>query len=536
MLAIFAQMIKASVGIKAIKYFVDNIFRDKVCPVPGSVVYSDLWVGAEHSGIYIDEGLISNIVVEQIAESSVKLSNAKDFTSKSVMGKKIYVSCNKYGPVGHNTVAALANDAVGERSFYGLLFKNCHQFSTKCLKGAENIASEGLLDTLWSGFSLTWEPTIRELKKEAKHRLGANKWLLWDWQADNKAEEPNWQNNIDFFSHLPLNQDTANVLESEIESTQNYLEELADEDIPEDVISKIKSHSKFLQTVLDKYEQNKGFISLYPNSSLTFADLSSVDEDLSHLAQTIQENKQIQKLIKKMGRNHTSELRKKMTKVPCVNRSEVYGTHLSDEIVRILPSELINLEDEILENVFYSRLLENKLMTYELSGTELTNQENIEEAKESTGPIVACLDTSGSMKGEPLSRAKALLIALFHILEKENRSLHILLFGSTGELKQLSIQNTESVRLVTLLKFINQTFSGGTDFETPLTEAINIISSSDNFKKADVLMISDGDCNVSDGFIENIGVKKKELNCMIFSVLCNGTRVKDNFSDEIVTL
>ena len=63
-------------GIKALKYFVDSTFRDKVVPVPGSVLYCDLWVAVEHSGIYVGDGAISNIVVDGVAESTVCRSRA----------------------------------------------------------------------------------------------------------------------------------------------------------------------------------------------------------------------------------------------------------------------------------------------------------------------------------------------------------------------------------------------------------------------------------------------------------------------------
>lgn len=58
-----------SIVVKAIKYFVDSTFRDSIIPVPGSALYCDLWVAIEHSGIYVDDGKISNIIVDGIAES-----------------------------------------------------------------------------------------------------------------------------------------------------------------------------------------------------------------------------------------------------------------------------------------------------------------------------------------------------------------------------------------------------------------------------------------------------------------------------------
>ena len=80
--------------------------------------------------------------------------------------------------------------------------------------------------------------------------------------------------------------------------------------------------------------------------------------------------------------------------------------------------------------LFYARLLEKQLLTYELQGTTHVVGETTETEKQRTGPVVACLDTSGSMQGQPMLKAKALLLAIANILQQENRSLHVLLFGA----------------------------------------------------------------------------------------------------------
>ena len=48
-----------------------------------------------------------------------------------------------------------------------------------------------------------------------------------------------------------------------------------------------------------------------------------------------------------------------------------------------------------------------------------------EEKISNKGPIVVCLDTSGSMKGTPLLRAKALVLSITKILREENRELYV---------------------------------------------------------------------------------------------------------------
>lgn len=202
--------------------------------------------------------------------------------------------------------------------------------------------------------------------------------------------------------------------------------------------------------------------------------------------------------------------------------------------MRMLPSELLNLEDDTLEVLFYARLLEKNLLTYELQGVTFINGEETEITKKRTGPVVACLDTSGSMQGAPLLKAKALLLAIANILKQEDRSLHVLLFGSTGEIREFSMDRQNNS--VGLLRFLQQGFGGGTDFEPPLKLAFEIIASQPDYKKADVLMISDGDCNLSSDFTKTVATQKEVLNCSVYSVLCAGSRIEDEFSDEVVVL
>jgi len=526
-------------GLKTLKYFLDNTFRDKVVPVPGSVLYCDLWVAVEHSGIYISDNTISNIVVDGLAESTVSRSSPQSFTSKSMLGRKIYVSCDRHGAVGHSVVARGADAHVGERAFYGLVIKNCHQFSTKCVNYAQrNDADISLWDGLMSKFpSETWEPTLSILKDTARSQLGATQWRLWDWDNEaknNPPPEPDWQAHSDFFQNQALTPESIAQIHAELAATQAYETEISDENIPENIRQRLKNFRQTLSNISQKYEEVKGFLTLCPDASFSYSELQACGDDFAALANTLQNNPRVKELAHKMGRNYISEEKKKQIKIPQASKSEVHGTQRSDDVMRMLPSELLNLEDETLEVLFYARLLEKNLLTYELQGVTFVNGEETETTKKRTGPVVACLDTSGSMQGAPLLKAKALLLAVANILKKEDRSLHVLLFGSTGEIREFSMvgQNNSAG----LLKFFQQGFGGGTDFETPLKHAFKIIASQKDYKKADVLMISDGDCNLSPDFTNTVKDQKEILNCMVYSVLCAGSKVEDAFSDEVVML
>ncbi|MDZ7857375.1 VWA domain-containing protein [Sphaerotilus sp.] len=545
-----ASALLSKLAFKPIKYFIDSTFRDKVTPVPGSVVYCDLWLAVEHSGIHVQDGKMSNIVVDGFAESTVCLSDAWDFTTKSKWGRKIYVSCDRDGPVGHDTVAERAASHLGERAFYGLVVKNCHEFSTKCVNHLDHTQQEedddrSLLDSVLPLFpDDTWEPTMAILKASAKRKLGATKWRLWDWEndearaTDDKEDpEPDWNALDQQFRRLPLTPGNLAHLRQQLAEAQAYEAEIDDENLPPVIRQRLRTYRQTLTDISDLAEKAKALLAACPDAGFSYEDLRTGAEDFTALAQQIRQNPQIRELVRKLGRQHIAEEIKRQTRIPQASRSEVHGTHRSNDLMRLLPSELLNFEDETLETLFYARLLENNLLTYELSGSTLINGETTESRQQRTGPVVACLDTSGSMQGEPLLKAKALLLAVAGILKPENRSLHVILFGASGQTRTFTMDGTTDHHdAAGLLAFLRQGFGGGTDFETPLQHAMDLIEQQPAYLKADVLMLSDGDCQPSDAFTTTLHARKARLNARIYSVLCNGQRVQDRFSDEVVLL
>ncbi len=522
----------ALAGLKPIKYFIDDNFRQKVEPIEGSVLYSDLWVAVEHSGIYIGDNKIANIVVDGFFESSVRSSKPKDFTAKSILGQKIYVSCDADGAVGDDTVCEGAIEHLGERAFYGLIIQNCHQFCEKCVNYADSDYGFGLHNLL--SFDITMEPTLRNLKLTARQKLGATKWLLWDWKNDKKEPEPDWEAINNSFEDRILNASSIQAIKQELNGLQEYEAEISDEKIPEDVRKKLVVFRQTLQNIVQKYEEVKEFLALNQSMEFSYSSLKSSNENFAALATQMKNNAEIKKLVRKMGREYISEEKKRKTRVAGRNKDEIYGTHRSDDLMRLLPSELINLEDEELETLFYAKLLEKNLASYELRGAGFEEKNEIEKTTKTTGPIIACLDTSGSMDGEPLIKAKALLLAIGGILKKEHRSLYVLLFGGKGEIREFSAE--DSSRSSQLLGFLRYGFGGGTDFETPLVRAFEIVKSQKSYKKADILVITDGDYTLSGEFIKTATTTKEALDCMIYTVLCSGNRTNDKLSDETITI
>lgn len=297
---------------------------------------------------------------------------------------------------------------------------------------------------------------------------------------------------------------------------------------------KLRAFTKNLEAVDAQYRQAEALLRACPGLALSYNDLKALGADVAALAAQLQSNRQIQALVHKMGRDHMAQERNKRCKIPHISQSEVHGIRRRNDIMRLLPGELANLDDPTLETLFYARLLENNLLCYELRGSAFTDGETSETQQQRAGPVVACLDTSASMQGKPLLRAKALLLATANILKREHRALHVLLFDSNGQLKEYTLDQPENMG--GLLYFLQQGFNGGTDFETPLKRACQIIATQKTYHKADILMISDGDCGLSAEFEQHLQQQKQDLDCSVYSMLCAGVRVEDGFSDEVVVL
>lgn len=532
----FPKMI-TKLGCKGIKGFIDNNFREKVVPIEGSVIYTDLYIAAEHSGIYIGNNKISNIVVTKFAESEVKKSKPDFFTDKAKINSKIYVSCNKDGAVGDLDVCKHAKESIGEKDFYGLLFKNCHEFSTRCVNHSKQ---NHTLKTLFliKDIDETWETTIKILKDTSRKKLGATKWKLWDWKNDNPepAPEPDIDSLIEELIKIKLNDDSMQLIISELNELKDYQDEISDENIPEQPLSILNRYHTKLSTIHKKYNEAKEFIKI-SGDGYSYEDLevlTTYNIEFENLAAILENNNSIKDFLKKLGREYISATKKTKisSRISTRLKNELHGVEKTNDLMRLLPAELINLENEELEYLFYAKMYEHSLSTYKLIGKE--NYIENEEDK-NRGPIVACVDTSGSMSGGPLLKAKALMLAICKILEKENRELHIILFGDSNQLAELSVTSNESNFKV--LKFLSQGYGGGTDFESPITRSTEILESNQTYKNADILMITDGLCSLTDKFISTLNKKKVSLGFNLYTIICDNSALKsDNFSDEILNI
>jgi len=188
----------------------------------------------------------------------------------------------------------------------------------------------------------------------------------------------------------------------------------------------------------------------------------------------------------------------------------------SDEVylARILPSELCNMRsaNKGRRNLFKIDFIEGKLLQFALSG----------QAKKSKGPIICCIDESGSMNGMPEYWAKALALSLLDIAQKEHRDFMVIHYSGEHSVEQLRVHDfpkEEGPNTQKTIEMAELFLNGGTNFEPPLTLSMQYIDSKPAFSKADIIFITDGESPLRADFVEKFNKWTKEKKVSVISLL-----------------
>lgn len=211
---------------------------------------------------------------------------------------------------------------------------------------------------------------------------------------------------------------------------------------------------------------------------------------------------------------------------------ETKGITRSDSISRMLPQEATFLSHPVLKKLWHARRAEHALLSYAVEGTEMLTQltEQEEEIKEdklgnkknkNRGPMIVCLDTSGSMRGTPENIAKALVLQCISVAKTEKRTCFVYLFGSKGEVKEMELA-PDKAGLEQMILFLSMSFGGGTDIEGPFNLALTK-SDEEQWQQADILLVSDGEFQVSSGLSKKIKKCKEQRAMSIHGVVVGGS-------------
>jgi MoxR-like ATPase len=202
----------------------------------------------------------------------------------------------------------------------------------------------------------------------------------------------------------------------------------------------------------------------------------------------------------------------------------VTGLTLSNSLIEMLPSEAVLLKGHpSLKRLFWAKRMESKLQSYERSGyhdlpSVPKHKRNLYQRLPSAtgGPLVLCLDTSGSMSGTRELWSKAVVLACVSAAHQQQRPCRVIAFSKgimdAGEM------NADGPGVERLLEFLKHSFGGGTDVTGALQYAVSEIilprndgnintNSTEVSGAADLLLVTDGELPyppISDSLMERL--------------------------------
>ncbi len=273
---------------------------------------------------------------------------------------------------------------------------------------------------------------------------------------------------------------------------------LIKEELIKKYISKLE-YIKKLKEILSDLDLGTGYFWDLSKGNLIESDINT----LISWVEFLKKNKEIMELCNLLGKmkKYNKELIKEKIsrtikydiKVPDKNSNEeISGIKLGKSIEYLLPNELALLNDSELEELFDLKYVEEKLMLFDYDSyinieQEKKFEEFIESEKdEEKGPIIICVDTSGSMSGAPERIAKAIAFCISSKAISENRPCLLINFSTSIEVIEFNKFSSFS----DILNFLKKSFNGGTDLIPALKYSLDKMES-EKFEKADVLILSD---------------------------------------------
>lgn len=313
-----------------------------------------------------------------------------------------------------------------------------------------------------------------------------------------------------------MEQDSANAdkMQAELDAIYQHIlqswREAYEKMVMQWMISEMESAKQAMyakyQEILNNLRQIKRTLGSIPNLGwdLGLGNLSAHDiQIVLQWGKFFQDNPKIQELCEALGHlnKEASRIEKETIQatrsydtitIDCNSREEITGVTFGKSIEDALPQELALLGDEDTSLLFDMKYIESRLMCFEKQGyiahhnEETYEEERDVEKKEKKGPIIVCVDTSGSMAGTPESIAKAITLHMASIAHKQDRDCYLINFSTS--ITTFDFKPPKGIE--DLIKFLESSFHGGTDVMPALNEGIRMMQEG-GYDKADLLVISD---------------------------------------------
>lgn len=208
--------------------------------------------------------------------------------------------------------------------------------------------------------------------------------------------------------------------------------------------------------------------------------------------------------------------------------AETRGVMRGGNIARMLPSESVLMRQPRLRLTWFARMVEQSLLVYEdedrlrepvwiESQSWQPSPDPKPRRKLETGPMILCVDTSGSMQGGAENVAKGVVLEAMRTAAAQKRRCYLFAFGGPEEIVERELP-VDASGVQAMIGFLAQGFRAGTDIEQPLDRALARLHESE-WRFADLLVASDGEFGATPAMAARIRNAKEALGLRVQGVL-----------------
>jgi len=324
-------------------------------------------------------------------------------------------------------------------------------------------------------------------------------------------DRPKVKETVDKADQAAHNQRKADEARAEgLEDLARNLEQQANQlmaEVEQDIKNNCRDIRRAIRSSLEKGREGaEKVVTAMGGWGIKPGDLTTVplDQRIS-LTRRMAHNSRLKMLADLVGKMRNLARAKQKEKIKR-DRDETHGITLGSDLSHILPVELAAIKNPLRKKDFYRRYTEKQLLQYELKVKE----------KQGRGPIICAVDISGSMGGQPLDWATAVALALVDTAARQKRQSAVIFFDT--QVKKVIEFKPGERDLNKYADMASTGAAGGTAFDPPLNWATDKITDI-AFKRADVVMVTDGLCYLDNGFLDAFKAKKEALKFNCWTVL-----------------
>lgn len=286
-------------------------------------------------------------------------------------------------------------------------------------------------------------------------------------------------------------------------------------------------------------DAREGLAGLAPGLGTTPPAHEQASPDRMHLAERLRDDDRLRDIIRKAGRMQRIAAAAKPSRSEGVE--EVYDVTRGNNVARLLPSEITKVAHPAMRALLLRDLAQRSAMQYALRSSKPMGR----------GPLIALLDISGSMAGEPHDWARAIGLALAGAARRDKRAATIADFNGRiararridkdGSSRDLQTGRQFASLTDALLDIATTGVAGGTSFDRALGWAADRVVEHDDKDdaKADLVIVTDGCDRVTEQTAKQLEALQAQTGLRIFAMTINGGAIDSNLAeiaDEIVNL